>query len=410
MPFGRAIDKEVIFWGLLLFVLFSPFSISFTQIVLAVTAGLMFYCYLIARNERLEKTPLDTSLMAFVGVSALSVVTSIDFFASLKEFLSLSLILIYYLFALNIDKAWKVEKLVGRLILVSTVAAAYGISQYITNWDLFDHFEGRSTGFFSLYLTFAEYLIVVISLTLGLLLYSGGSRRRVYLAIALAIMFGGFVLSYSRGPWLGLLCSLLLLMGMKGRKVLIVTILVLLTLTLSLFYLDLGRSSVMVRSIFQLHPEEEPSSALAYLQSNKERLLMWRSGFQIISDNPRYLISGVGMEALKKVSPRYRFPEDFHQGKGHLHNNFMQILVTRGLLGLIAFLWIFLAWWKRVWRSFRETPPGMEKGILAGSLAGVGGFLVSGLTEYSWGDTEVVMLLYCVLGITIAITRRNIPG
>jgi len=410
MPFGRAIDKEVIFWGLLLFVLLSPFSISFTYMVWVGTAGLMFYAYIIARNERWDKTPLDAPLMAFLGASALSVVTSIDFFASLKEFRSLALILIYYLFALNVDKAWKVEKLISRLILVSAIAGAYGISQYITRWDLFDHFEGRSTGFFSLYLTFAEYLIVVISLTLGLFIFSKGIKRKVYLAIALAVMAGGFVLSYSRGPWIGLLCSLLLLAGMKGRRVLVITILVLLSLNLSLVYLDLGRSSVMIRSIFQLQGEGEPSSALAYLRSNKERLLMWRSGFQILSDNPRYLVTGVGMHALEKVYPKYRSPEAEHQNLWHLHNNFMQILVTRGLLGLIAFLWIFLVWWKRVWRGFRETPPGMEKGILAGSLAGVGGFLVSGLTEYSWGDTEVVMLLYCVIGITVAVTRKNRPG
>ena len=410
MALGRAIDKEVIFWGLLLIVLFSPFSISFTYMVWVGTAGLMLYSYLIARNERWQKTPLDTPLMAFLGASALSVVTSIDFFASLKEFRSLFLILIFYLFALNVDKAWKVEKLMGRLILVSTIAAAYGISQYITRWDLFDHFEDRSTGFFSLYLTFAEYLILVISLSLGLFLYSQSISKRVYLAIALVIMFGGFIFSYSRGPWIGLLCSLLLLAGMKGRRVLIVTLLVLLSINLSLYYVDLGRSSLMVRSIFRLQAEEQPTSALVYLQSNKERLLMWRSGFEILSDNPRYVVSGVGMHALEKVYPQYRSPEAEHQNLWHLHNNFMQILVTRGLLGLIAFLWIFLAWWKRIWRGFRETPPGIEKGVLAGSLAGMVGFLVSGLTEYSWGDTEVVMLLYCILGITIAITRRNSPG
>ncbi len=408
MPFGRKIDREIIFWGLLLFILLSPFSISFTYIIWVVTAGLMFYVYLIARNERWEKTPLDTPLMAFLGASALSVVTSIDFFASLKEFRSLFLILIFYLFALNVDKAWKVEKLVSRLILVSAIAGTYGISQSLTRWDLFDHFQGRSTGFFSLYLTYAEYLVVVISLTLGLLIYSQGAKKRLYLAIALPFMFGGFVLSYSRGPWIGLLCSLLLLAGMKGRRILLISILVLVCLNLSLFYINLGRSSIMVRSIFRLHPEGEPSSALPYLQSNKERLLMWRSGFHILTDNPRYLLSGIGMHALQKIYPEYRSPEAQHQNLWHLHNNFIQILVTRGLLGLTAFLWIFLAWWKRIWRGFRDSPPGIVKGVLAGSLAGVAGFLVSGLTEYSWGDTEVLMLLYCIMGITIAITQGNI--
>lgn len=410
MPFGRPIDREVIFWGLLLFILFSPFSISFTYITWVVTAGLMFYVYLIARNERWEKTALDAPLMALLGASALSVVTSIDFFASLKEFRSLFLILIYYLFALNVDKAWKVEKLIKRLILVGAIAGAYGISQSITRWDLFDHFQGRSTGFFSLYLTYAEYLIVVISLTLGLFIYSRGIKRRIYFAIAMAFMFGGFALSYSRGPWIGLLCSLLLLAGMKGKRVLVITILVLVSLNLSLFYLDLGRSSVLVRSIFRLHPGGQPSSVLPYLQSNKERLLMWSSGFQILSDKPRYLVSGIGMHALQKIYPEYRSPEAQHLNLWHLHNNFIQILVTRGVLGLIAFLWIFLAWWKRIWRGFRESPPGIVKGVLAGSLAGVAGFLVSGLTEYSWGDTEVLMLLYCILGLTIAVTRRNMAG
>jgi hypothetical protein len=79
---------------------------------------------------------------------------------------------------------------------------------------------------------------------------------------------------------------------------------------------------------------------------------------------------------------------------GHLHNTPVQILVERGLLGLTAWLWIWGAFYRRVGRLLRRLPVslGRERALVAGSLAAVTGFLVHGLSEYNFGDSETVMV------------------
>jgi hypothetical protein len=51
----------------------------------------------------------------------------------------------------------------------------------------------------------------------------------------------------------------------------------------------------------------------------------------------------------------------------------------------------------------------MERGIVLGALGGMCGFLTSGLVHYNWGDSEVVMIFYLIVGLTLAIERRVRP-
>jgi len=42
---------------------------------------------------------------------------------------------------------------------------------------------------------------------------------------------------------------------------------------------------------------------------------------------------------------------------------------------------------------------------LLGALGGLVGFFTSGLVHYNWGDSEVVMVLYLIMGLTLAVHR-----
>jgi hypothetical protein len=45
-----------------------------------------------------------------------------------------------------------------------------------------------------------------------------------------------------------------------------------------------------------------------------------------------------------------------------------------------------------------------------GSLAAVAGFLVGGLTEYNFGDSEVVMVAYTVMALPFVAARAEDDG
>ena len=89
---------------------------------------------------------------------------------------------------------------------------------------------------------------------------------------------------------------------------------------------------------------------------------------------------------------------------GHLHNNLVQIGAEHGLLGLGAWLWIWIAFFAGAGRIYAALPPARadDRALVAGSIAAVAAFLVAGLFEYNFGDSEVIDLLWVVMGFPFA--------
>ena len=84
----------------------------------------------------------------------------------------------------------------------------------------------------------------------------------------------------------------------------------------------------------------------------KERVYMWRSGVSMWRERP---LLGWGPGGVKREYPRYALPEAFKQRTGHVHNTPLQILVERGLLGLAAWLAIWIAFYRRAIGTLRQA-------------------------------------------------------
>ncbi|MBI4247540.1 MAG: O-antigen ligase family protein [Candidatus Rokubacteria bacterium] len=140
----------------------------------------------------------------------------------------------------------------------------------------------------------------------------------------------------------------------------------------------------------------------------RDRLSMWGSGLAMAQDHP---LTGIGPGQVKHEYRRYAMPDALQKSRGHLHNTPLQILVERGALGLAAWGSIFVAFFWQAGRLLRALPPGDTGGraIVAGSIAAITGFLVGGLTEYNFGDSEVVMVAYAVMALPF-VGQRNLAG
>jgi hypothetical protein len=61
-----------------------------------------------------------------------------------------------------------------------------------------------------------------------------------------------------------------------------------------------------------------------------------------------------------------------------------------------------------LWRNLRRRDlDWRERGLLIGAFGGAIGFLTSGFVHYNWGDSEVVMILYLIMGMSLATVRRQ---
>ena len=131
---------------------------------------------------------------------------------------------------------------------------------------------------------------------------------------------------------------------------------------------------------------------------------MWESALAMAKDHP---LTGVGMGQVKAAFPRYARPEALKKTTSHVHNTPLQILVERGLLGLAAWLWIWVAFFTHAGRLLRRlgSDQQRERGLVAGSLAAIVGFLVAGFSEFNFGDSEVVMVAYALMALPFVVER-----
>ena len=93
-----------------------------------------------------------------------------------------------------------------------------------------------------------------------------------------------------------------------------------------------------------------------------------------------------------------------------MHSNLFQLLVDTGIVGLGTWLSIWVAYFIEVFKRWRalagEKFQDNAAGILMGSLAAVLAFLVGGFFETNIYDSEVAMLLYFLMGLSLAQVKK----
>ena len=134
------------------------------------------------------------------------------------------------------------------------------------------------------------------------------------------------------------------------------------------------------------------------------RLAMWQVAPSILKDHPM----GVGIDNVETIM--YQYNPSLESGHAHLHNTPLQILVEMGPLGLLAFMWWMIKFLKLSCATFRRVSRNKiyEKAIMLGIFSTFIGFLVNGLVEFNFGDSEVVMIIYLIMGMALFIRNKEV--
>jgi O-antigen ligase len=257
--------------------------------------------------------------------------------------------------------------------------------------------DWRASGFFGHYVTYAEVLQLIIALTLGLFVSTPQKRSRAAILLLVALIGLSFALmmTVTRAVWLGALVSssLILVLTMRRRTLLIIGSLAI---------------PLVLAGLFLLQQKRNVSFFDSRDASTTWRETVWRGGFNLLVSKPRHLLIGVGMDSIKAHWREWGLFDGGRIPMGHMHSNILQIALERGLPALLLWLALLFVYARTLWRSLRfrsSNDDWMERGILLGALGGLVGFFVSGVVHYNWGDSEVVMVLYMIMGLSLAINR-----
>jgi O-antigen ligase len=131
--------------------------------------------------------------------------------------------------------------------------------------------------------------------------------------------------------------------------------------------------------------------------ANAGRLGIYAANLDIIRERP---ILGLGFGRYQSAAKPYYAAHPAADRRSHAHNNFLQIAAESGLVGLAAFGLLYATairrGWEAVRRASRVTWP-----AAAGGFAGLLGFLVGGLTQYTFGDAEVAITMWVAVAVLL---------
>jgi O-antigen ligase len=344
------------------------------------------------------RAPVVAPVLAFAAWTVLAAATAIHPADSLRSAKSLLNLATFWIVLAALPDAASARRFATAIFVSVSVVACLSIVQVTGCVDggygatpqiplLTTYFKKcvRAHGFFSIYMTLAGVLLVVMSLTLPRL---RDFRRPLLAGFAWLACVVALALTEVRGAWVGFGAggALTVLLGRRARLLLLLAALPLTALAFP-------------RVQERLHSMLDPTDPTA-----RERLVMLHVGLQLIREHP---ITGIGPGQVKHVYPIYAPPEALRRHTGHLHDTPLQIAVERGLVGLALWLSIFVAFFVRSAGVLRRLPAeaSADRALVVGALAAVAAFLVSGLFEYNFGDTEVLLVILGVMALPFVVAR-----
>jgi O-antigen ligase len=114
---------------------------------------------------------------------------------------------------------------------------------------------------------------------------------------------------------------------------------------------------------------------------------------------------GHGMDSMHAHWREWGFPEMLHA-----HSTPVQLAFDRGLPALVFWLWLMYAFWRtaaRAERLWRDSADAAAHGLALGLAGALAGFLASSLVNYNFGDAEVALLLWWMMGAAVVLDREG---
>jgi O-antigen ligase len=340
------------------------------------------------------KAPFFVPLLIFAIAVTLSGAANGGLPEAFKSFCSLRGFLVYFwaywAFTLNNN----LKKLsVAALLIAGAVAGLWATIEQLTGFHPFSYHYMQGTGFLSAPMAFSGLAQIFSLLALGIALKNGRKQLPLKLSnsilfyIVLACNWLGVIFAAERSAWLGTAAAVLTTCFLISHGAGLIS-----------------GSLIAISSIagwLTLPVVHERLSSLSHWQTDvsvSTRVTLWHKAWETFQRSP---IFGCGIRQF----PHMYIPEALQQGHtalDHAHSNYLHILATTGVIGFIAYLYL---WFSALKISYLEQKdfkyPNLDQGIYLGIFAGTVSLVVSGLFEYNFGTAQVRLAQWFVLAILV---------
>ncbi len=384
-------------------------SISLAQISALTGFAIWMVQLKLTRSWKRVQLPLILPFALFAGASILSVLLAVDWRVSLPPLKKLLEILIFF---------WVLNVLRKRN--PTTVFKSF-FSQIRKNYrSIFESFQSSNgeilvmlcTGMGALISTYCFYLafqngierpyrvvggfdnpiswgvvLMMLSLLAGTHIIHSSHKGRIVSCAFFFLLVSCLIITLVREAWLGFIVALTAMLIFRKR------ILALIAPFAFIFILVALPGNIQNRLM-----EMKDLN----LKTFQLRLDMWQAGWEVFKDYP---IVGCGFRCTRLIASDYpKHQRVLEYWAGGLHNNFVQIAVDLGLVGLMTWLGIWAAFfWQTALKLRSLKPDDPNRWIIHGSIWSVLAFLIACLFESHFYDTEVAMILFMVMALPFSI-------
>ncbi len=378
-------------------------TMALLGLVLLGTASLLMNLFL--HPERpLSYAPINRWVLLYAAVflagTAFSVSPSSSWQAGL---LTAAFVAFAVILGNAVENRRQLDFLLFLLVLAGTAVSLYGVLQYIFRWgyqssawvddDMFSSITFRVTSTLANPNMLGQYLLLLIPLGGAKLLGARTWGKRLFYFCCCAVMCLCMILTFSRGAWLGLLFAGLVFLLLLNPRFIFLAPIALAALYFVLPETVIGRFT----SIGDLTDH-----------STSYRVYIWMGTLDMLKDGYWLCGIGPGPDAFNLVYPAYSYSD---VAAPHAHNLFLQLLCDAGISALAVFLVLLVKYFRCLCGALGDKSDWTSRVLQIGFTAGVCGFLVQAMTDYSFYNYRVMFLFWVYLALGCLCAKRGkLPG
>ena len=366
-----------------------PFTLRMDDILLVII-GLSWFLKTAIRKELglFTKTPLNGPITYYFVVCMISTLFGYmmgrvtgglgitGFFFVLKYF---EYFVVYFIAVNHLKEKKQIERFLFTMLAVSFIVCIIAIAQIPTTYRVSAPFEGPEGE----PNTLGGYLVLMLSIVLGLWLTYGSKKQKFILGMLSFLIAITLAATLSRASWISLIPMVMTLLYFSRRKFPIIATLIIITLIAS-FMLP---ASIKERALFTFdQPKEKGQVTIGNVRldtSTSDRIKQWKNILQI--HFIKHPILGYGIRG------------------GLVDAQYARVLAETGLLGLITFFILLFSIYMNALHTYRSTTDplfsGLSLGYLAGFIAmvthgiGTNTFIIVRIMEPFWFLTAMIIMI-----------------
>jgi len=351
-------EANKILTGIIIFSIYALYSVLiFSIAALNIFFGAAFILWIIKiavnPDRKFQKTDLDIAFLLYFLTRLISIPLSINISSSLPKIWSeLLFFSIYFIITTNFREEIKTKSIYILRILSFTSAAASVIGIYMFLSKTAERAQSTTSGYYT--------LGIYLTACLAIIMMQPGNKKlfsnKLYYYLYIFITAAGIICTLDRMHWIitGILFIVISIINKDYKPVLIFA----------------GIAAVLILAIPDVGAR---LMKLIYLKSNMSDRDIVFQGFLNIADKKP--VFGFGLNTFSEIFPLKEKLVD--KGVGSWHNDYIQIYVESGLVGLLAVLYMIFRIYKTAIKSLKRISS-ENKNLIIGLMLSLATMFIAG--------------------------------